>query len=183
MRKPAALLLLVPFAGCSSGPQSYEDLPPELRASTVVVAHDASASVPDAATYAWMPGSGVADDPRYDIGKLDTVIRTSLEDSLRRRGLYRVAAERADYLVGYVVAVEGSLDDGALARKLGSTSGAAHSYEKGALVVDVFEQQRRRSIWRGSITILADPDLSDEVRAQRVRYGVEHLLSRFRQRS
>jgi hypothetical protein len=180
----AVLATLVTFA-CSVPPNQVEDLPIELQQSSVVSVHDASTPTPETGAYTWMPGSEVVVPAASDAAALDVQLRAALQDSLLRRGFFLAPDGKGDYWVGYALVIEGALHDAQLDRKYGLHGDLEPTrdrrYERGALVLDVVDRRQKRGVWRGSIEALVDPTLSEELRRERLRLGVERLLTRFKQ--
>jgi hypothetical protein len=182
MHRLRSTILLVFAAGCSSSPEGYAALSPELCEAAVVAALEPGATIPETATYSWMRGSFVQVDERYVATEVEDSVCAALEASLRRRGYHRVPDGAGRLAVGYAIAVEGALDDARIdaAYALREPREAAMHHERGALVVDLVDRESGQPLWRGSVAILADPTLPLEVRRARVERGVDALLDRLK---
>ena len=64
---------------------------------------------------------------------------------------------------------------------LESASGVTFHHPVGSLVVDIVDARTRQELWRGSVQILTDPTLDEELARQRAPLAIERLLSQFRE--
>jgi hypothetical protein len=145
IRVALAALLTLALAGCSS-----------IRIDTD---YDPQADFSALRSYAWLaetqPPTG---DPRIDNALVDARIRDAIDAQLAERGLEKVDASRADFLVAYHVVVERRLDVQTLYRSYGRAGwgGGGYSdtvvrdYEEGMLLIDFLRSETGDLLWRGS---------------------------------
>jgi hypothetical protein len=88
-------------------------------------------------------------------------------------------------MIAYVVVLEGELDDAAINARYGLRPAWAGggilpgAYETGSLIVDVFDGRSMLPLWRGTIRANIPPELSEELRRQRVTNAGATVLSAF----
>lgn len=172
----AGLLLVA----CSSS-RSVEDLPEELR-QTAVVSISGPGSLPPGGSYSFHPGATVlATDPRYDAREIDGLVRKALVRAFADNGWF--VAPGSSVTVGYLVALDDPLHEDTVKRILGIDPGLTTTsghHQRGTLVVELHRTGTNLTLWRGAVQILAEPDLREEVRIERVQRAVDALLARMR---
>jgi len=165
--------------GCES--PTFNDLPAHMRQISVTAIDGPGSPLPSSGTWSWMPGSGVSlHNPDVDSGFVEAVIRDAIEAELEKRGWNRGSSGSSDMFVGYVAALSEEMSDVDLVRRFGlspglSSAGVRHG--KGSLVILVSRPGNSALAWRGVAQALADLELSDETREQRVRGAVNVLVS------
>jgi hypothetical protein len=169
-----AALLALALAGCSS-----------VRVDTD---YDPQADFSALHSYAWLaesqPPTG---DPRIDNALVDARIRGAIDAQLAERGLRRVEAPRADFLVAYHVAVERKVDVQTLYRSYGRAGwgGGGYSdtvvreYEEGALLIDFLRAGTGALLWRGSAETRLREQRSPEARDEYVQGIVAQILDAY----
>ena len=169
-----AALLALALVGCSS-----------VRVSTD---YDPQADFSALRSYAWLaesqPPTG---DPRIDNALVDARIRGAIDAQLAERGLRRVEAPEADFLVAYHVAVERKLDVQTVYRSYGRAGwgGAGYSdtvvrdYEEGALLIDFLRPGAGDLLWRGSAQTRLREQRTPEARDGYVREIVAKILDAY----
>jgi hypothetical protein len=170
----AGALLALALAGCAS-----------VRVDTD---YDPQADFSALHSYAWLaesqPPTG---DPRIDNTLVDARIRGAIDAQLAERGLRRLEAPRADFLVAYHVAVERKLDVQTLYRSYGRVGwgGGGYSdtvvreYEEGALLIDFLRAGTGALLWRGSAETRLREQRSPEARDEYVRKIVAQILDAY----
>lgn len=130
-----------------------------------------------------MPGAErYFEDPRINDSTLKPMLENAIQQSLIRSG-YRFIqdTQQADFLVGYLVALESKLDDQAIVKIYGSAAGlviqGTDEYEIGTLIVDIVDGTTKQSVWRGALQAAVTFDVDSSVRQQRVTSAVETLLN------
>ena len=176
----AALLL-----GCvSSEPGSIGDLPPELRKTVVVSFSNPRVKIPPNSSFFLVPASrSYVEDERVDQGKLDNLLKDTIRDTLERKGFVQGLTSKSDLMVGYVIALESTMNDMDINSLYNFKTewapgiGRAYQYDRGMLIIDVFDGRTRRPLWRGAVQAKVDLDLNEKVRKQRLQMVVERLLA------
>lgn len=178
--RPALVLALAVSVAVGCGGRTYDDLPRDMKQVMVTSTPGPGSPLPSSGTWSWMPGSGVSlSNPGLDGRFAESVIRDAIEVELAKRGWNR-GGSGSDVMVGYVAALSEEMSDVDLIRRFGLSPGmpsAGAPYGKGSLVVVLSKPGATAPVWRGAAQILADFELSDEVREQRIRNGVNVLMS------
>ena len=95
--------------------------------------------------------------------------------------------DNASMVIGYVIALESSLNDMDINSLYGINPGyinkdkskLGNRYEKGTIIIDILEARTLRSIWRGAIQGMAEFGISVKDREARLKSAVDTLLSEF----
>ena len=165
--------------GCES--PTYDELPSSMKQVSVTSIVGPGAPLPSSGTWSWMPGSGVSlHNPAVDAGLVESVLRDAIEIELRQRGWALGSPGDSDMMLGYVAALASEMSDADLIRRFGLSPGLSSAgvrYGKGSLVIVLTKPGSSTPLWRGVAQALADLELSDEVREQRLRASVNVLLS------
>jgi len=157
-------------------------------------------------TYSWAPmPQEKTGDPRLDNRKLDEAIRSTIDQSLAQRGYQKVSEGNPDFWVNYYAQIQGKLDvsekkmpyyakvtpqrGGVLSptwNAMGDSFGSGRDlvsvsqyYEEGTLVLDIAEPAQKTLLWRGAVSGVVKPDISDDKRKKRINEAVEKLLKDF----
>jgi len=172
------LMILAWLPACMS-PSSIDDLPPELRTSAVI-SMQGPGRLPPGGTYTWHPASAVlVDDPRVDGVQVEHLVRDALVAALADRGWF--PAPGASVTLGYLVALDDPLREDTVKQVLGIDPGlvpAGGRHERGTLLVEFHRSGTNLTLWRGAVQILADLELSEDLRRQRVQRAVRALVDR-----
>ena len=137
--------------------------------------------------FAWLPGADrYFEDPRFTDQALKPLLEKAIQQTLSNSGYqYTQDAQQADFLVGYLVALESELDDQAIAKIYGSAPGlmvqSTNDYEKGTLIIDFVDGVTKQAVWRGALQAAVNFDVEPPVREQRVTSAVGKLLNNFLQ--
>ncbi len=188
MKKPSLyvfLLILSTLAVCCT---VIEEQPPEqkivVKSSVVSSFFSAKRYIPGQ-RFAWLPGAErYFEDPRIKDQTLKPMLVNAIQQTLIQSG-YQLTqdAKQADFLVGYLVALESELDDQAIAKIYGSAPGlivqSTDDYEKGTLIIDIVDGVTKQSVWRGALQAAITFDVEHSVRQQRVTTAVQTLLNNF----
>ena len=176
----AAALCALLLAGCG-GPESVDDLPPELRQFSVTSVRG-SGPMPRSGSFAWHPGSRVVvDDERLGDRHASLLVQEALADALVARGYKPAGSPRSDLVVGFVVAVE-DMDHASVSEAFGMDPGllpgaSGERYERGTLIVEISRPASPVPLWRGAVQARADLDLPETVRRERLALAVDRLFS------
>jgi hypothetical protein len=137
--------------------------------------------------FAWLPGAErYFEDPRITDRDLKPMLVNAVQETLSNSGYqYTQNVQHADFLVGYLVALESELDDQAIAKIYGSAPGLivqrTDDYEKGTLIIDIVDGVTKQPVWRGALQAAVTFDVDPTSRQQRVTSAVENLLNNFLQ--
>jgi hypothetical protein len=173
-RAGVTAVAIAAIAGCAS-----------IRVET---AHDPAADFSALHRYAWLaesqPSTG---DPRLDDAELDAQIRGAVDGQLAKRGLSRVEAAAADFLVAYFVAVEQKRDVESIYRSYGRAQwggggvgeAVVREYEEGTLLIDFLHPATGSLLWRGTAAAEIRERRSSDAVAAYVNRVVDEILSRY----
>jgi len=179
--RSALLVALTSFVAVGCESPTFNELPSHMRQVSVTAIDGPGSPLPSSGTWSWMSGSGVSlHNPAVDSGFVEAVIRDAIEVELAERGWTRGSSSGSDMFVGYVAALSEEMSDSDLIRRFGLSPGLSSAgirHGKGSLVLLVSTPGNSAPAWRGVAQALADLELSNEVREQRVRGAVNVLVS------
>ncbi len=130
----------------------------------------------------------VYDDERLGGFPLKEKFQTDIKTKLSSNGyVFSDSKDNASMVIGYVIALESSLNDMDINSLYGINPGyinknknkLGNEYEKGTIIIDILEARTYRSIWRGAIQGMAEFGISDKERERRLKSAVDRLLSEF----
>ena len=130
----------------------------------------------------------VYDDERLGGFPLKDKFQSDIKDKLTANGyIFSDNENKASMVVGYVIALESSLNDMDINSLYGINPGyinkdntkLGNDYEKGTIIIDILEARTQRSIWRGAIQGMAEFGIPDSERETRLKSAVDTLLSEF----
>ena len=179
------VLTAVLFAAGCGGPETVDDLPPELRTSSVVSLRSPGAAIPAGASFAILPASTatVAEDSPWTARETAQGIARALTTALEQRGFTRGAGSQAEVQVGFLVSLGEALPTDSIATRFGLSAGLPDAagpthYEKGTLLVDMIVGGRRA--WRGVVQVRTafDRGFSESIRQERLARTIDALLNR-----
>lgn len=134
------------------------------------------AKIPQGASFTWLPKAiSLYKDERLDSTTIQYLIEKNIKSNLASMGFRFVeSASAVDYTIAYTAALESSLDDTAILRRYGLVPGNMRipvgdpSYEKGTLLIYVFDNNTGDVIWRSAVQAAVDFSLDNEQRKQRI---------------
>lgn len=150
--------------------------------------------------YAWSPEKRAkTGDYRIDNPLLETRVRKATDSSLEKMGYSKVLENQADFLIQFHVAVKGKLDvtkidvpyqtvphiDAYGNVDFRGWNSYDHSqtfvtqYEEGTLLLDFFDPQTKKLLWRGWVSGTVDDQATPEKNKENIRKGVEIILAQF----
>jgi hypothetical protein len=184
MMRYIAILAALLCAGCATD-KVFEE---ELGRSNMITVENSAIPIPPSATFAWAPQiTRYYSDPRFKNTPLQGMFHNAIKRKLQEKGYrYTPSPDQSDLLVGYVLALESAVSDDAIKRIYGVEPGFLaespdrEKYEKGTVIIDVYETRTRRSVWRTILQGFAVFDLSEEERRGRVEATVNMMLQGFR---
>lgn len=130
----------------------------------------------------------VYDDDRLGGFPLKEKFQSDIKIKLSSNGyVFSENKDNASMVIGYVIALESSLNDMDINSLYGINPGyinkdktkQGNEYEKGTIIIDILEARTYRSIWRGAIQGMAEFGISDAERETRLKSAVDRLLSEF----
>lgn len=130
----------------------------------------------------------VYDDKRFEGFPLESSFQNDIKNKLTSNGYtYTESPRNASILVGYVLALESSLNDMDINNLYGINPGFINKekeknknkYEKGTVIIDIIEARTNRMVWRGALQGMAEFGITDSERQERLRNVVNTLLDEF----
>jgi hypothetical protein len=128
------------------------------------------------ASFAWLPKAiNLYKDERLDSTTIQYLVEKNIKSNLADMGFRFVESESvADYTIAYTAALESSLDDTAILRRFGLVPGNMRipqgdpMYEKGTLLIYVFDNRTSEVIWRSAVQAAVDFSLETQERKERL---------------
>ncbi len=130
----------------------------------------------------------VYEDKRLKGFSLKKSFQNDIKTKLISNGFtFTESLQNASILVGYVIALESSLNDMDINNLYGINPGFINknkeknknNYEKGTIIIDLIESRTNRMIWRGAIQGMAEFGIPDNEREDRLSSAVNCLLDEF----
>ena len=137
--------------------------------------------------FTWSPKSTyVYEDARFRGFPVKDTFEKDIYEKLSKNGFtYVTSADEAGILVGYVLALESALSDMDINNLYGINPGFVSDkadtdkYEKGTVIIDIIESRTNRMVWRGALQGMANFDVSNKERKERIKEVVDLLLNEF----
>ena len=128
------------------------------------------------ARFAWLTKAiNLYKDERIDSTTIQHLVEKNIRSNLADMGFQFVESESvADYTIAYTAALESSLDDTTILRRFGLVPGNMRipddnpRFEKGTLLIYVFDNSSDEVIWRSAVQAAVDFTLDQEEREERL---------------
>lgn len=123
-------------------------------------------------TFDWLPEAQRAStDSKPNNATFDAYVRDEIVARLMKKGYVQGGGAKPDFWIDYEVSPE--------SRSVAGRSTYTPAYERGALMIEVFNPQTERLVWRGYSRIgINDTDRPTE-RKEKVEETIEHILAHF----
>ncbi|WP_394202109.1 DUF4136 domain-containing protein [Shewanella waksmanii] len=152
MKRYLAAAALMMTVGCAS--QDTVDNP--LSRTTMVTSGDLSMVSHQKNTYAWHPSvDNVVADDRIDQAAVKAHVQQAIDQVMTEKGYQRVGLSSSPaMLIGYGLALEAEMSDAEIMKRAGlvpglSTKNVDHDkYEKGSVLIAVFNPNQIQPVWR-----------------------------------
>lgn len=143
---------------------------------SIIAVSTPGTKIPQGASFAWLTKAiNLYKDERLDSTTIQYLIEQNIKTNLANMGFAFVGSESAaDYTIAYTAALESSLDDTAMLRRYGLVPGNMRIpdddplYEKGTLLIYVFENKTGDVIWRSAVQAAVDFSLDKQERKERI---------------
>ena len=131
-------------------------------------------------TYKWVEVQGV----KYPNQIIDTQIKQAIDSQLATKGLTRTESDSADLYVTYQVAVNQqtqwtTYDTGGGWYWGGMATTTSSTINVGTLVLDIYDAEAKKLIWRGDATKTLNPSKDPEKNQQRLQKIMAKLLKNY----
>jgi len=153
---------------------------------SIVAVAEPGVRIPAGASFAWQPASAeVSGDQRNDSTSFQSAVERQIKQNMQAMGYRFVDKTSAhDYSVGYAAALDSSLNDDEIMRRLGLLPGnqrvpAGNIYEKGSLIIFVLDASGRDMLWRSAAQAAADFRPADPEREQRLGQVIKDMFLSF----
>lgn len=176
-------LALLPFlSACVSEPAP--DTPFAPGSPAVLSVKQPGLQIPPGTRFAWLPGAREYHASERLRGQdINRLIEAAIGRSLARRQLVlQPEAAGARYLLAWVAALEGDLDDETIMRRFGIVPGINSAagdrrVEKGTLILYAVDVRNGRRVWRSAMQTLVTLNMDAELRRQRIEAAVEAMFA------
>jgi hypothetical protein len=138
-------------------------------------------------TYSWVPeATQYYANPKLGDPTLQGMLQEAIANNLATKGYaFRGSEQGSDFYVGYVAALESSLSSNEIAEIYGLDPGLPeHSenlqeFEKGTLIVHMFNSSDGKLLWRGALQVEVKLKNDHNARWRRVQTAIGTLLRNF----
>jgi hypothetical protein len=136
------------------------------------------------ARFAWLAKAiNLYKDERLDSTTIQHLIEKSIRSNLADMGFQFVESESvADYTIAYTAALESSLDDTTILHRFGLVPGNMRipddnpMFEKGTLLIYVFDNRSDEVIWRSAVQAAVDFTLDQKEREERIEPIIQDMF-------
>ena len=131
----------------------------------------------------WPASRRFVDDPDLDIAAIEALIRKEIAAEMTRKGFVAGGDSGTELFVRYTLATDGTINDKELNKVYQVSAGLPDSgfrnYPKGTVILDIIDGREKTLVWRGSLQVYVDYDISEKDREERIRTSVGRLLRSF----
>ena len=143
---------------------------------SIIAVSTPGVKIAQGASFAWLPKAiNLYKDERLDSTTIQYLVEMNIKSNLADMGFRFVESESAsDYTIAYTAALESSLDDTTILRRFGLVPGNMRipqgnpMYEKGTLLIYVFDNSDSEVIWRSAVQAAVDFSLEAQERKERL---------------
>ena len=143
---------------------------------SIIAVSTPGTKISQGAKFAWLSKAiNLYKDERLDSTTIQYLVEKNIRSNLTGMGFQFVESESvADYTIAYTAALESSLDDTAILRRYGLVPGNMRipennpMYEKGTLLIYVFDNKTSEVIWRSAVQAAVDFSLDKQEREERI---------------
>jgi len=136
------------------------------------------------ARFAWLTKAiNLYKDERLDSTTIQHLVEKNIRSNLEDMGFQLVESESAaDYTIAYTAALESSLDDTTILRRFGLVPGNMRipddnpMFEKGTLLIYVFDNRSDEVIWRSAVQAAVDFTLDQKEREERIEPIIQDMF-------
>ncbi len=138
-------------------------------------------------TVSWKPDSSfIQAGERIDVASYKQLLEDAIVVTLKNKGYsFSDDPQLGDLLVSYAAGLETELSDNEITLRFGMIPGLQgqtpdqDKYEKGTIIVDIFDKNTNKSVWRGVIQGFADLNLTRGERSKRLENTMQQLMAEF----
>lgn len=143
---------------------------------SIIAVSTPGAKIIEGASFSWLPKAiNLYKDERLDSSTIQYLVEKNIKSNLASMGFKFVELNTStDYTIAYTAALESSLDDTAILRRFGLLPGNMSTpqdnpmYEKGTLLIYVFDNNTGEVIWRSAVQAAVDFSLNEQERKERI---------------
>jgi hypothetical protein len=143
---------------------------------SIIAVSTPGVKIAQGASFAWLRKAvNLYKDERLDSTTIQYLVEKNIKSSIADMGFRFVESESAaDYTIAYTAALESSLDDTTILRRFGLVPGNMRipqgdpMYEKGTLLIYVFDNRTAEVIWRSAVQAAVDFSLDTQERKERL---------------
>lgn len=179
MISPLRMMLLVlgavMMSACTTTENQAQQASMTIEPSIIAVSTPGT-KISQGAKFAWLSKAiNLYKDERLDSTTIQYLVEKNIRSNLTDMGFQFVESESvADYSIAYTAALESSLDDTTILRRFGLVPGNMRipednpMYEKGTLLIYVFDNNTGEVIWRSAVQAAVDFSLDKQEREERI---------------
>ena len=138
-------------------------------------------------TISWKPDSSfIEGNEHIDADSYKRSLEDAIVAALKSKGYtFSEDSQKADLLVSYAAGLEAELSDAEVTQRFGMIPGLQGQasvdgkYEKGTIVVDIYDKLAGKSVWRGVVQGFANLKLSSDERSRRLKNVMRQLMAEF----
>jgi len=187
MTAPLRMILLVLGAvmvsACTTTENRAQQVGIKIEPSIIAVTTP-GAKIPQGARFAWLQNAiNLYKDERLDSATIQHMVEKNIRSNLEDMGFQLVESESAaDYTIAYTAALESSLDDTTILRRFGLVPGNMRipddnpMFEKGTLLIYVFDNRSDEVIWRSAVQAAVDFTLDQKEREERIEPIIQDMF-------
>ena len=151
---------------------------------SIIAVSTPGVKIAQGASFAWLPKAiNLYKDERLDSTTIQYLVEMNIKSNLADMGFRFVESESAsDYTIAYTAALESSLDDTTILRRFGLVPGNMRipqgdpMYEKGTLLIYVFDNRGSEVIWRSAVQAAVDFSLEAQERKERLEPVIRDMF-------
>ncbi|WP_455223220.1 DUF4136 domain-containing protein [Kaarinaea lacus] len=138
-------------------------------------------------TVSWKPESSfIHANERINAESYKQILEDAIIITLKNKGyLFSDDPQQGDLLISYAAGLETELSDKEITQRFGMIPGlqgqkpGQDKYEKGTIILDIYDRRANKSVWRGVVQGFADMQLSPAERSKRLKNVLRQLMAEF----
>ena len=152
--------------------------------------YDAAQHMTGWKTYAWVEKADAEFSDSYHLdGLLDRRVRAAVDRELQVRGMKKVAAADAEFLVNYLTVTKTKREENQVTTSMGYGLGSwglgvrtetrVRDYEEGSLIIDIVNPADKELVWRGRSRSRVVESSTPEKRTEKINAAVQAIMEGF----
>ena len=183
LRMTLLLLAAVMMIACTTTENQVQQGGIKIEPAIIAVSTP-DTKISQGARFAWLPKAiNLYKDERLDSTTIQHLVEKNIRSNLADMGFQFVESESvADYTIAYTAALESSLDDTTILRRFGLVPGNMSipddnpMFEKGTLLIYIFDNRSDEVIWRSAVQAAVDFTLDQKEREERIESIIQDMF-------